>query len=150
MCHSEICGMHDLIIHDYGPGRVFASVHAEVPDDSNFVHVHEVIDEIERSVFDATGVQLVIHMDPVTVNNEHVDCLKKLVTDTLKGIDTACSIHDFRITDGEDRINVIFDIVIQDTYSADDRNKIVEVLKKQIKEKDPRLNLVVTIDEVYA
>lgn len=150
MCHSEICGMHDLIIHDYGPGRVFASVHAEVPDDSNFVHVHEVIDEIERNVFDATGVQLVIHMDPVTVNNEHVDSLKKLVTDTLKGIDTACSIHDFRITDGEDRVNVIFDIVIQDTYSADDRNKIVEVLKNQIKEKDPRLNLVVTIDEVYA
>ena len=145
----EICGIHDLIVHDYGPGRVFASVHAEVPDDSDFVHVHEVIDSIERRVLSSMGIQLVIHMDPISVNDERVDSLKKLILDTALEIEDSCDIHDFRITDGNECINVIFDIVICEKYSPAEREKIVAELKKRISEKDSRLNLVVTIDEVY-
>lgn len=150
MSRPEICGVHDLIVHDYGPGRVFASVHAEVPDDADMVHIHEIVDSIERQVTKDMGICLVIHTDPVSVNNERVNELKKLVVDTAKEIDASCNIHDFRITDGEESINVIFDIIIRDKYSPSEREKIVAELTKRVREKDGRLNLVVTIDEVYA
>lgn len=150
MSRPEICGVHDLIVHDYGPGRVFASVHAEVPDDADMVHIHEVVDAIERQVTKDMGICLVIHTDPVSVNNERVNALKKLVVDTAKDIDSSCDIHDFRITDGEENINIIFDIIIRDKYSPAEREKIVAELTERVREKDGRLNLVVTIDEVYA
>ncbi|MBQ8780826.1 MAG: cation transporter [Oscillospiraceae bacterium] len=149
MKHKEIVGMHDLIIHDYGPGRVFASVHAEIPDDADIINAHEIIDRIEQEVFEKMGVMLVIHMDPITVNNEFVDNLKKLVTDIVSEISPGSSIHDFRITDGEDRINVIFDIVIENVYDDEKREKIVEELKQRVRDEDDRLRLVVKIDEVY-
>ncbi len=147
---DEICGIHDLMIHDYGPGRKFASVHAEVPESSNIVHAHEVIDEIERDVTEKLGIMLVIHMDPVADKDETVLALKKLVLDTAKEIDDSISIHDFRITNGDKVINTIFDMVIRDNFDEDGRKKIVDELKKRVAEKDPRLNLVVTVDEVYS
>ena len=147
---DEICGIHDLIVHDYGPGRKFASVHAEVPESSNIVHAHEVIDEIERDVTEKLGIMLVIHMDPVADKDETVLALKKLVLDTAKEIDESITIHDFRITNGDKVINVIFDMVIRDNFDEDGRKKIVDKLKKRVAEKDPRLNLVVTVDEVYS
>lgn len=150
MSHSEICGLHDLIIHDYGPGRIFASVHAEVPDNSDFVHIHEIIDKIEHDVMHDMGVQLVIHMDPIAVNNERVDSFKSLINEIARDIDESCNIHDFRITDGEDKINLIFDIIIRDKFKPQEREEIVEEIKRRATEKDPRLNLVVTIDEVFS
>lgn len=150
MSHEEICGIHDLIVHDYGPGRIFASVHAEVPDNSDFVHVHEIIDSIERSVLTSMGVQLVIHMDPVTVNNERVDSLKNLIRGIAKSVDESCDIHDFRITDGEENINAIFDIIIRDKYKPEEREAVVKEIKRRTAEQDPRLNLVITVDEVFA
>ncbi|MBQ2824613.1 MAG: cation transporter [Oscillospiraceae bacterium] len=150
MRHREIVGMHDLIVHDYGPGRVFASVHAEVPDNADIVQAHEIIDRIERDVMDKMGVVLVIHMDPITVDNEFVNGLKQMVMETAAEIEPSCSIHDFRITDGEDRINVIFDIIMPDVFDPKSRESKVGELKKRVAEKDGRLCLVVTIDEVYA
>lgn len=147
---EEICGVHDLIVHDYGPGRIFASVHAEIPESSDIVHAHEVIDEIEREVSEKLGISLVIHMDPIADKDEFVICLKKMVLDEAMLIDENCSIHDFRITNGDKNINAIFDIVIKDKYDENERKDIVEMLKKRVAEKDPRLNLVVTIDEVYS
>lgn len=147
---EEICGVHDLIVHDYGPGRIFASVHAEIPESSDIVHAHEVIDEIEREVSEKLGISLVIHMDPIADKDEFVICLKKMVLDEAMSIDESCSIHDFRITNGDKNINAIFDIVIKDKYDENERKDIVEMLKKRVSEKDPRLNLVVTIDEVYS
>lgn len=147
---EEICGVHDLIVHDYGPGRIFASVHAEIPESSDIVHAHEVIDEIEREVSEKLGISLVIHMDPIADKDEFVICLKKMVLDEAMSIDENCSIHDFRITNGDKNINAIFDIVIKDKYDENERRDIVDMLKKRVAEKDPRLNLVVTIDEVYS
>lgn len=147
---EEICGIHDLIVHDYGPGRKFASVHAEIPENSDIVHAHEVIDEIERVVSEKLGIQLVIHMDPVADKDETVIALKKLVLETAKEINDTISIHDFRITNGDKTINVIFDIVICDCFDEDERQRIVEELKTRVAEKDPRLNLVMTVDEVYS
>lgn len=147
---DEICGIHDLIVHDYGPGRKFASVHAEIPENSNIVHAHEVIDEVERDVSEKLGIMLVIHMDPVADKDEVVIGLKKLVLETAKGIDETITIHDFRITNGDKKINAIFDMVIRDNFDENERKKIVDELKKRVAEKDPRLNLIVTIDEVYS
>lgn len=147
---DEICGIHDLIVHDYGPGRKFASVHAEIPESSDIVHAHEIIDEIERDVTEKLGIMLVIHMDPVADKDETVLALKKLVLDTAKEIDDSISIHDFRITNGDKVINTIFDMVICDNFDKDGRKKIVDELKRRVAEKDPRLNLVVTVDEVYS
>lgn len=150
LSRSEICGIHDLIIHDYGPGRVFASVHAEVPDDADMVRVHEVIDSVEREVMSEMGINVVIHTDPVSINNEHVESLKKLVLDTALSVNSSCSIHDFRITDGTNNINLIFDIIIPDEQSLEKRQQLVAKIIALLKEKDPRLNVVATIDEVYA
>ncbi len=147
---DEISGIHDLIVHDYGPGRKFASVHAEIPENSNIVHAHEVIDEVERDVSEKLGIMLVIHMDPVADKDEVVIGLKKLVLETAKGIDESITIHDFRITNGDKKINAIFDMVIRDNFDENERKKIVDELKKRVAEKDPRLNLIVTIDEVYS
>ncbi len=147
---DEICGIHDLIVHDYGPGRKFASVHAEIPENSNIVHAHEVIDEVERDVSEKLGIMLVIHMDPVADKDEVVIGLKKLVLETAKEIDETITIHDFRITNGDKKINAIFDMVIHDNFDENERKKIVDELKKRVAEKDPRLDLIVTIDEVYS
>lgn len=147
---DEICGIHDLIVHDYGPGRKFASVHAEIPENSNIVHAHEVIDEVEHDVSEKLGIMLVIHMDPVADKDEVVIGLKKLVLETAKEIDDTITIHDFRITNGDKKINAIFDMVIRDNFDENGRKKIVDELKKRVAVKDPRLNLVVTVDEVYS
>lgn len=150
MSRDEIVGIHDLMVHDYGPGRVFASVHAEVPDDSNMVHIHEVIDDVERRILNETGIQTVIHTDPITVNNEYVDGLKAMVLECAKEIFTNCNIHDFRITDGENRINLIFDLVLTDAGNSSERDKIVEKIKQNIRSRDERFNTVITVEEDYS
>ena len=96
------------------------------------------------------GVQLVIHMDPVTVNNERVDSLKNLIRGIAKSVDESCDIHDFRITDGEENINAIFDIIIRDKFKPEEREAVVNEIKRRTAEQDPRLNLVITVDEVFA
>ena len=105
---EHIVGVHDLIVHNYGAGRALASLHAEVPSDSNFVAVHEEIDEAEKRVWQQTGVYLVIHMDPIDVNDEHINALREQVDGVLRGIDEKLSMHDFRVVDGERQINLIF------------------------------------------
>ncbi|MGN0675564.1 MAG: cation diffusion facilitator family transporter, partial [Oscillospiraceae bacterium] len=149
MSNEEIVGMHDLIVHDYGPGRVFASVHAEVPDHADMVHIHEIIDETERKILLETGIQTVIHTDPITVNNEYVDNLKAMVKQCVAASDPTCTIHDFRITDGENRINIIFDMVISSTHKPAEREKIVEAVKERIRREDERFFPVITVDEAF-
>lgn len=145
---DEVVGLHDLMVHDYGPGRVFASVHAEVPDDADVVHIHEVIDATERRILLETGIQMVIHSDPITVNNEYVDGIKSQIMECVAEADPTSTIHDFRITDGENRINVIFDMAIT-ARKPDERQKIVDRVKELICEKDKRFCPVITVDEVF-
>ncbi len=146
---AEIVGIHDLIVHDYGPGRVFASVHAEVPDDANMVKIHEIIDETERRILRELDIQTVIHTDPVTVGSEYVDGLKAVVLECAKAVSPDCSIHDFRITDGENRINLIFDLVLRnDGYK--DKDRVVSELTEKLKERDRRFCPVITVDEDYS
>lgn len=141
-----IVGVHDLIIHNYGAGRSLASVHAEVPSDSDFVAVHEVIDEAEKRVWQQTGVYLVIHMDPIDVNNEHVAALREQVDAALREIDESLSMHDFRVVDGERQINLIFDVVVPFSYDNNAKRNLMMTIRDKLKEIDYRYNPVVTFD----
>lgn len=146
---EEIVGLHDLMVHDYGPGRVFASVHAEVPDDADAVHIHEIIDATERRIFLETGIQMVIHSDPITVNNEYVDGIKNIILECVAEADPTATIHDFRITDGENRINVIFDMAVNGGYKPEERRRILDRTKELICGRDKRFFPVITVDEVF-
>lgn len=141
-----IVGVHDLIVHNYGAGRWLASLHAEVPSDSDFVAVHEVIDEAEKRVWQRTGVYLVIHMDPIDVNNEHVAALREQVDAALREIDETLSMHDFRVVDGERQINLIFDVVVPFSYDNDAKRNLMMTIRDKLKKIDYRYNPVVTFD----
>ncbi len=144
-----IVGVHDLLVHDYGPGRVIASVHAEVPDDVDIVKVHEVIDEVEKQVHADIGIDLVIHMDPISVNCERTTDTRNLIAQSAAEINPAFTIHDFRMTDGEQNINLIFDLVVPCELSKEEREKAVEELKSKLKLADSRFNTVICVDTDY-
>ena len=144
-----IVGIHDLIVHEYGPGRVFASVHAEVPDDVDIVKVHEVIDALEQRVQKELNFVLVIHMDPISVNDEKTQKIRKIITEITNEISSELSIHDFRMTDGENNINLIFDLVVPIETSTEDRKKYVDTISGKLKEIDIRYNTVIQIDSAY-
>lgn len=143
---DHIVGVHDVIVHNYGAGRTLASLHAEVPSDADFVAVHEVIDEAEKRVWHKTGVYLVIHMDPVDVNNAHVSALRAQVDGVLREIDEGLTMHDFRVVDGERHINLIFDVVVPYSYNDEGKRNLMITMRNKMKEIDKRYNLVVTFD----
>ena len=112
-------GIHDLMVHNYGPGRQFASVHVEVPQDSDFVKCHEQADLCERLINEKYNIQLVIHMDPIDTNSPAVKTAREAMTAELKKIDENMSLHDFRMTPLSDkRTNLIFDAVIPPEYES--------------------------------
>ena len=144
-----IIGVHDLIVHDYGPGRVMASAHAEVPDDINIVKIHEVIDNTEQKIETELGIHIVIHMDPLSVNCERTNEVRKLVIDTVNEINPLFSIHDFRMTDGENKINLIFDLAIPCDIPDSERQKAIDAISQKLYEKDERYNMVIKIDNAF-
>lgn len=141
-----IVGVHDLIVHNYGAGRSLASLHAEVPCNADIVAVHEVIDEAEKNVWMQTGVYLVIHMDPIDVDNEHIAALREQVDAALRDIDESLSMHDFRVVDGERQINLIFDVVVPFSYDNAGKRELMMTLRERLKQIDRRYNPVVTFD----
>ncbi len=147
---SDIIGIHDLIVHDYGPGRIFASVHAEIPDNANIVFVHETIDALEKRVKTELGIELVIHMDPVSVNNEKVERCKAMVKKIVRQESPDFSIHDFRITDGEENINIIFDLAVDFGTDSEQTKKAVENIKRKIKEADGRFSAIINTENICA
>lgn len=110
--YKEIVGIHDLIVHDYGPGRQIISFHAEVPSNLNVNYAHEVIDGIERDMHKKFGCTVTIHLDPIVVGDESVDRMRALAVRLAKEVDAEFSVHDFRITMGEKSVNFIFDLVV--------------------------------------
>jgi len=144
-----IVGVHDFMGHDYGPGVVIASIHAEVPDDVDIVKVHEVIDEIEKRAGDELGVTLVIHMDPVSLNCEKTNLAKELVTRVVTEINPKFTIHDFRMVDGEKNVNLVFDLVVPIEMTSEERKQVLELIREKVKEEDSRYCLVVQVDNAY-
>ena len=147
--YDGILGSHDLIVHNYGPTRSLASIHAEVPNDVDIETSHEIIDRIERDAARKLGIFLVIHMDPVAVRDERVTELKEQVTAELKKIDERLSLHDFRIVDGEQQINLIFDVVVPHSYSDKDMTQLHLDIVEKVSGLDPRYQCVVTLENGY-
>jgi len=144
-----IVGIHDLIVHEYGPGRIMASVHAEVPSDGDIVKIHEVIDSLEQKILKDFGIHIVVHMDPVSVNCEKTEKLKILVSSYVKEYNSEFSIHDFRIVDGENKINLIFDMVVPCYLSEKEREKAVTEISEKLYNADNRFNVVINVDNAF-
>ena len=120
LAHEKILGIHDLIVHEYGPGRIFASLHAEVSSTENIMDSHGVIDHIESEVSKKLGIEILIHMDPLEVENEEVCRIRDDVYTAIRKLDGSFSMHDFRIVPSGEFKNILFDVVIPIDYPAPD------------------------------
>ena len=144
-----IVGTHDLVIHSYGPSRSMASIHAEVPSDIDILFAHETIDRIERDVQSEMGIFLVIHMDPIEVDNAVVDSSREAVIDVIASLDCGVTMHDFRMVSGEGQTNLIFDIVVPHSFSDREAEDIAQRIKTAVNEKNPTWQCVITVDRSY-
>ena len=127
MSHPEICGIHDLIVHDYGPGRKMVTLHAEVPADGDILEVHDVIDNVENELREKLGCEATIHMDPIVTSDEHVSELKAAVVSITKGIDDVITIHDFRVVSGPTHCNLIFDVLVPFQFKMSDEELVAAI-----------------------
>ncbi len=142
-------GIHDLIVHNYGPGRQFASVHVEVPQNANVVAVHEKIDLCEKLICEKLGVNLVIHMDPIDTDNKAVRYARQKILSALKDIDERLTLHDFRMTPSSKmRTNLIFDVVVPSglQYTPNELNKMINEKAREI---DETYVCVITFDSDF-
>lgn len=147
--YDGIEGSHDLIIHNYGPGRSMASIHAEVPNDVSIEHSHEIIDRIERDAAKELDMFLVIHMDPIETRDEKVLKIRCQTEEIVARLDSGCSIHDFRMVDGEEQMNLIFDLVVPWGYSKEQENALMMKIMEEIQKVDARYQCVITLDQSY-
>lgn len=147
--YDGIVGSHDLIVHNYGPSKRMASIHAEVPNDVNIEVSHEVIDRVEREALRKFGIFLVIHMDPVETKNSRVMAFGCMVENVLREIDPRISFHDFRMIEGVNQINLIFDLVVPREYDGKKRELLKEEITEKVTEKDKRCCLVITAESGF-
>jgi len=146
---ADIQGVHDLILHDYGPGRSMGSIHAEVPIDADIVKIHEIIDATEKQIQQDMGVHMVIHMDPISVNSERISKLRDLVLCCVQEVNRNFSIHDFRMTDGDKNINLIFDLEVPYALTPEERQQAVTDIRCKLKAHDERFSVVIQVDNKY-
>ena len=144
--YEGIIGTHDLIVHNYGPGRSMASIHAEVPSNVAIEVSHEIVDRIERDAKRELGIFLVIHMDPVDMGNQQTAELKKMTIEVISSLDSRLSFHDFRVVEGAKRINLIFDLVVPREYTRQMQDELKQQICQRIKEKDERCVCVITME----
>lgn len=146
--HPLVEGVHDLIVHDYGPGRCMISLHAEVPGDQDIYFIHDEIDRIELELKDKLGCESTIHMDPIVVNNQKVEEFKSFIESIVLECNTLYTIHDFRMVDGPTHTNIIFDVLIP-RDAPEDEKELRENLAAAIKDRNSKLVPVITIDRSY-
>ena len=134
--YPEIVGIHDVMVHDYGPGRQIMSFHAEIPSDYNVNLAHEIIDGLERDMHEEFNAIVTIHLDPIAVDDENVNAMRDFSIACIKEIDESFTLHDFRMTQGERYTNLIFDLVIPVDCKMEDADAAKAVADK-IKERNP-------------
>jgi len=147
LTYEDILGAHDLLIHDYGPGRCFASIHAEVPADGNILRLHETIDRAEHEIGEKLNVPLCIHMDPIVTGDEKTDAAIAHLSGVLRGMNESYMLHDMRMVPGENRTNLVFDVVIP--AGCTDQARITQTLSAAARELDPRHVCVIHFDIDY-
>lgn len=148
MAGENILGVHDLIVHDYGPGRCMISLHAEVPARGDMLELHDEIDNIERDLAEKLGCHAVIHMDPIENDNENALRLKEVAYSVCREVYEDINMHDFRIVEGNTHTNLIFDIVVPHSFKMSD-NELKAAITEKIQKKDPKLFTVITVDHSF-
>lgn len=148
MAHPEIAGVHDLMVHDYGPGHIMASLHAEVSIDADMAATHDVIDNIERELNHKYHIIATIHMDPIATNDERITALREEVLALAQQLHPAMTIHDFRMTEGPSHTNLIFDVVVPRSCQLSDE-EVRRELARLAREKDPRYIAVIQVDHSF-
>lgn len=144
-----VLGIHDLVVHNYGPGRVMLSVHVEVPSSGDILVLHDMIDLIEHRLAKELSCSAVIHMDPVCVNDELTKQMKEDVAEIIKKMEGDVTFHDFRIVHGPTHTNLIFDVVVPFDYTMTD-GEVIEFLKNEIHRIDEKYMAVIEVDKAYA
>ena len=144
-----ILGTHDLIVHNYGPSKSMAPIHAEVPNDVNVERSHEVIDQIEHEAARRFGLLLVIHMDPVETHDGRIREFRDMLGEVLTELDSRLSFHDFRMVDGVEHINLIFDLVVPREYKAAVQDNLKARISAAVRKRDPRCACVITVENSY-
>ena len=141
-------GMHDLIIHSYGPGNLIGSVHVEVDAKGDILSIHDAIDELEREIYEKLQIQMTIHMDPVETDNEVLITYRTRMNTLIKNINSKLSMHDFRMVAGPTHTNLIFDVVIPYDEKCDE-NEIRESIRKELSKEDSTFYAVITFDKSF-
>lgn len=148
LSHEKVVGIHDMVVHDYGPGRVMVSLHAEVPGNGDIFELHDAIDHIERELGGELGCEAVIHMDPIETDNEVVKQIKDKVEEGVKLLMEGASIHDFRMVQGPTHTNVIFDVVVP--YGVKESNEeIRQKVCRMVQIIDNTYYAVINVDRSY-
>ena len=148
MSYELIQGIHDMVVHDYGPGRVMISLHAEVPADGNLLVLHDTIDNIEHRLHDELQCDAVIHMDPIITDDKQTNRLRQTIADLLKNTYPEVRFHDFRLVKGPTHTNIIFDIVVPFAYRESDE-AITDFLEQEIHNIDASYSAVIQVDKAY-
>ena len=148
LSHEPVCGIHDLVVHDYGPGRLMISLHAEVPADRGILELHDVIDSAEIELRTRLGCEATIHMDPIVTNDKATEAVRAGVLEALRGVDKGLTMHDFRMVTGPTHTNLIFDVVAPfDLKLTDTQRK--ESVQAAVRAQDGTWNAVIKVDRSY-
>ncbi len=147
--YEGIVGTHDLIVHNYGPNRSMATIHAEVPNDVSIEASHEIIDRIERDAKKKLNILLVIHMDPVEMRDEEVLELRDKTSRIVRALDPELHFHDFRVLKENEQKNLIFDLVVPDSYTEKDANRVMHQLIALLHEMEENVDCIITLDRSF-
>ena len=148
LSYPEIIGVHDLIVHNYGPGHSVISLHAEVPCDVDILKIHDTIDNAERDLKKKFDCEVVIHMDPIVTDDKETNEIHQKLSSIVRLLDSRVTIHDFRMVKGPTHTNLIFDIVVPHQFRLTD-DQVVESLRQAVKALDARYEIVVNVDKAY-
>ena len=146
--YPKVLGIHDLVIHSYGPGKIFATIHVEVDSEESIIVTHDIMDNIEKDFKEEMGINLVIHMDPIDTRDESTQELKEQAFQILQKIDPILTFHDFRVVRGETHTNVLFDVVVPVKYEKTD-SELKKIIGEEFKMYDSKINVVLEIDKNY-
>jgi len=144
----NVLGYHDLVVHSYGPLKTFVTVHVEVDAEQNINEAHKLIDDIERFINNKYNTNLVIHIDPIAINDEYTNGIKEIIENIIKEIDPIFRFHDFRVTKENDQINITFDLEIPANYPITN-TELIDLINNKAKMYNPKFNLIIIIDIIY-
>ena len=147
--YDEIIGIHDMIVHNYGPGRCVVSLHAEIPAKMDIVKAHDIIDLAEREISEELDIHIVIHMDPINTDDKLVQETQRRIMGIITGLHEELKIHDFRLVGGEGHMNLIFDLVVPYEYNEKMAMELSKEVAEAIKSRYHNYNAVIYIDRAY-